>query len=101
MLVPVARPQLPAAIRVAGPGPTEPPRDGAKPTPAIPAGEDEPDGDAASAEHDDGEGEGEEDSIAGHAAAAGPMSDPYANLEGAFGGYAADQPKPQTDNLLF
>ncbi|GJE87205.1 adaptor protein complex beta subunit [Phanerochaete sordida] len=109
VLVPVARPQLPAAIRVAGPGPTELRRDGAKPTPAIPAGEgEEPDaGDAASADHEgegedgEGEGEGEEDSIAGHRTAAEPMSDPYANLEGAFGAYAADQPKPQTDNLLF
>lgn len=111
VLVPIARPQLPAAVSVPGPGPLEPsqkadgvtsPASVTKPTPPIPAGE-EPDlvDAASSGEHDDGEGEGEEDSIAAHPAAAVPVSDPYANLDSAFGAYAADQPKPQTDNLLF
>ena len=46
-----------------------------------------------------GEGEGEEDYITAPSNAAG--ADPYANLDSAFGAYAADQPKPQTDDLLF
>ena len=115
VLVPVARPLLPAAVTVSGPGPKEParngsvssPQSGTKPTPPIPAGDEDLLDASSSGEHNDdgdgdgdgeGEGEGEEDSIAAHAAQG---SDPYANLDSAFGAYAADQPKPQTNDLLF
>ncbi|EKM55404.1 uncharacterized protein PHACADRAFT_256011 [Phanerochaete carnosa HHB-10118-sp] len=118
VLVPIARPMLPTAVRVRGPGPQEPSRDGAvpgsqsaaKPTSPMSPGEDaglieraasgehQDDGDGDGEGAGEGDGEGEEDSITAHRAAG---SDPYANLDSVFGGYNADQPAPQTDDLLF
>ena len=72
----------------------------AKPVPAAPSGSD-PDlaelGSSAD-HHDDDGGDGEEEYIGARGAHG---SDPYANLDNAFGGYSADEPKPHTDNLLF
>lgn len=110
--MPVARLQLPpTAVNVSGPGPTESHQLGAtedpvapplldaavsKPTPPIPT-EDSENGDDAS---DDG-AEGTDEGRANR--------DPYANLDGAFGNYLADQPRPMNaggrqgddDDLLF
>ena len=48
-----------------------------------------------------GEGEGEYEGLSPGGAVRAP-ADPYANLDGAFGHYVADQPRPQqTDDLLF
>lgn len=45
----------------------------------------------------DGDDDHEENSLASPQTAG---SDPYANLDNAFGGYMADAPKPQTDDHL-
>jgi len=111
VLAPPVRPRLPtAAITVAGPGPIEPhTRD--QPDDASPdvakvepdvllqeasllvdataqdrngAGDTIGDEDAETAVNEDGD---DDDSN-------GPVADPYANLDGAFGGYLADQPQP-------
>ena len=109
VLVPVARPSLPSAISVPGPAPPEPsrapPAEG-KPTPPIPADADG-DVDASSSGDHSADGEGEEDHIAAVASVPAPSApapaggDPYANLGSAFGAYAADEPKPHTNDLLF
>ena len=91
-------------MHVSGPGPREPPKESAdKPVPPAPHGNGSDTDliDASdSGEHgdDDGEGEGEEDYIGTRTSTS---ADPYANLDSAFGAYTADQPKPQTDDLLF
>ena len=102
VIVPVARPSLPSAINVPGPGPPEPAKNGGtpdvKPTPPVPS-DSEDHADASSSGEHEGEGEGEEDYIAAAPSSSG--GDPYANLGNAFGGYTADEPKPHTDDLLF
>ncbi|KAF8894575.1 adaptin N terminal region-domain-containing protein [Infundibulicybe gibba] len=109
VLVPVARAQLPPTINVPGPGPSEPePEPEPEPTKTIPTSQEpshqaespsasprEPD--VASTSHDDEDDDPVEN------------SDPYSNLDGAFGNYLADEPKPITggrghgdeDDLLF
>ncbi|KIP09109.1 hypothetical protein PHLGIDRAFT_29224 [Phlebiopsis gigantea 11061_1 CR5-6] len=105
VLVSVARPSLPSAVNVPGPGPPEPTRDGAtaidsKPTPPIPA-DGEGDADASSSGDHSGDADGEEDHITAATSVVAPGGDPYANLGNAFGTYAADEPKPHTNDLLF
>jgi AP-2 complex subunit beta-1 len=111
VLVPLPRPQLPTSINIPGPGPTEPhiapPEPAApiptvvpetKPSPPIPSASNGVD--ATQSESDDAEDE--------------PVgaNDPYSNLEGAFGNYLADEPRPMAsvnhrtrhgdeDDLLF
>jgi len=101
VLVPVARTQLPpTVVTVAGPGPSEshdradspppvPPLPDApvpsKPTPPVPPPESRESGDAS---YDD-EGEADADDEP-----RGRSSDPYSNLDGAFGNYLADEPRP-------
>jgi AP-2 complex subunit beta-1 len=97
-------------INVPGPGPIEPQKPSAvplpegvaeKPSPPPPPDDDLLDtdvaqsGDAAS-DGDDEDGE----------QTAQQIDDPYSNLDGAFGSYLADQPRPMTDrdtedDLLF
>ncbi|RDB21036.1 AP-2 complex subunit beta [Hypsizygus marmoreus] len=114
-LVPLPRAQLPPTeINVPGPGPAEPrvlepelpvpafsPPAATKPSPPIPSS---PGGlkdtDTASSDHDDGDDE--------------PIGapDPYSNMDGAFGNYLQDEPRPMAvqnhsarqgdiDDLLF
>ncbi|KAF7294973.1 AP complex subunit beta [Mycena indigotica] len=109
VLIGVARPNLPStAVTVAGPGPVEshqhpteeppppPPPDTpgtSKPTPPLPPRE-------ADKSSDDGGDENEPP-------ANGKNHDPYSNLDGAFGNYLADEPRPMNggrqdeDDLLF
>ncbi|KIJ69421.1 hypothetical protein HYDPIDRAFT_106029 [Hydnomerulius pinastri MD-312] len=127
VLVPLARPQLPhaSAVTVPGPGPIEPsahsqPGDGAvdasKPAPPLPRAREgdllavddstaESGGGNGSGEgYGDGDGDDDDDDIPNK-----PV-DPYANLDGAFAGYSADEPQPvgghrrgggDLDDLLF
>ncbi|KAF8559538.1 Adaptor protein complex beta subunit [Imleria badia] len=116
VLVPLARPQLPSsAVVVAGPGPIEPHNrdqltdaspDAPKPEPNAPSQSINllGDGNSAKAEghnsafdglrDEDGEagvdGDGDDDDDTDTS----PVADPYANLDGAFGGYMADRPQP-------
>lgn len=112
VLVPLPRPHLPAvSINIPGPGPTEPqvaePElvppvpttiPDAKQSPLVPPMSN--DGDTNQSESDDAD-----DEPAG-------TSDPYSNLDGAFGNYLADEPRPMAsvnnrsrhgdeDDLLF
>lgn len=117
VLVPLARPQLPTtAVVVAGPGPIEPHNrdqltdaspDAPKSEPNAPSQSINLLGDDNSAmaeghnstfgglRDEDAEaeagvdGDGDDDDIDTN-----PVADPYANLDGAFGGYLADQPQP-------
>lgn len=113
VLVPLTRPQLPTtAVTVAGPGPIEPHAhkqltgvspDAPKVEPNVPLqdadllGEVTAEGrnstsDAVDEDVETGvDGDGDDDDIGD-----GPVGDPYANLDGAFGGYLADQPQPMT-----
>ena len=116
VLVPLSRPVVPSAVRVAGPGPSEPPRED-KPVPPAPTGGSDSglvdasaDGHYADGDGDAGDGgdaDGTEEYGAGPGAArpaaplAASVGDPYANLDSAFGGYSLDEPKPHTNNLLF
>ena len=112
-LVPLTRPQLPTTtIAVAGPGPIEPHTrnqltdaspDAQKSEPAVPsqttnllANDNSP-----TAEGRNSDGLGDEDAEAGvdgddddDDIGNTRVADPYANLDGAFGGYLADQPQP-------
>ena len=96
VLIPLPRVQLPSApIVVRGPGPIEPdaPGDG-EPSllpPVPPKGVELMDDNAedATSEQDDQE------------QASYDSRDPYANLDGAFGGYLADAPQPMNEDLLF
>lgn len=107
MLVPSARSNLPAApIAIAGPGPTEPPRDGgpaAAERPPVPVTSLAAAGSSSelintnlTEEPHDGDDTGGGDDDDYPASPSGP-ADPYANLDGAFGGYAADEPKPHSN----
>lgn len=117
MLVPVTRTQLPpTVVTVPGPGPSEsheradtPPLPDAavpsKPTPPIPPASSE---NISGENGDDGydeDGEADvDDEPRGRA-----NGDPYSNLDGAFGNYLADEPRPMNaggrqgdeDDLLF
>ena len=101
VIVPLARPILPTTVQISGPGPIEPTKEVAasdsKPT--LPAPGDADNLIDAGSNGDHADGEGEDDYLTSHAGS----SDPYANLDGAFGtgGYTADAPKPHTDDLLF
>lgn len=113
VLVPLARPQLPTpAVVVPGPGPIEPHTrdqltdtspDAPKLDPNVPSqsinmpGDDNPpstgghNGARDGLRDEDAEAgvDGDDDDDIGN-----PVADPYANLDGAFGGYLADQPRP-------
>jgi hypothetical protein len=115
--VPIARTQLPTAVNVPGPGPAElqdrPPTPPAlpdtqianKPAPPIPPETTPGDDETSDA---DGDVEGDDDEPRGRS----NVTDPYSNLEGAFGNYLADEPRPMNaggrggrqgddDDLLF
>ncbi|KAF8845005.1 Adaptor protein complex beta subunit [Paxillus ammoniavirescens] len=133
MLVPLTRPQLPlATVTVSGPGPIEPHTrnqtndaapDTSKPAPPLPSGEvdllddsnsTKPQGRSSGGnEHGDAGGDrdvDEDDDVDDDDIPNNKAGDPYANLEGAFGGYLADEPQPMAghrrgngdlDDLLF
>lgn len=113
VLVPLSRPQLPTpAVVVAGPGPIEPrthdqltdeSAQGSKSEPNVPPQSIDLLGDdnsAAAGRNTADNGLRDEDAEAGvdedgdDDIGANPVADPYANLDGAFGGYLADQPRP-------
>ena len=115
VLVPASRPNMPApAIMVAGPGPTEPSQAGAAtgnlldtdgPPPAAAPNGSSKDLMATNASQDtpsnDGEGDGDGDGDDDDGVLSAPTSaDPYAGLDNAFGGYLADEPRPQNRDLL-
>jgi AP-2 complex subunit beta-1 len=99
VLIPLPRVQLPSeSIVVRGPGPIEPdaPNGGGNGEssllpPVPPKGVELMDDNAedATSEHDDQE------------QASYDSRDPYANLDGAFGGYLADAPQPMNEDRLF
>lgn len=115
VLVPLARPRLPTTtITVVGPGPIEPHArnqltdaspDAPKSEPNVPSqranllvNNNSP---MAEGRNSAGDGLGDEDAEAGvdgddddDDIGNNPVADPYANLDGAFGGYLADQPHP-------
>ena len=92
-------------IQVDGPGPIEPRASSTAATAAVaslPAGGSSSElinTNPTEEDHDDGQdhqgGEDDDDYVA---SPSGP-ADPYANLEGAFGGYMADEPRPQRNDL--
>ncbi|KAH0583923.1 hypothetical protein H2248_009512 [Termitomyces sp. 'cryptogamus'] len=93
-LVPLPRPQLPpTTINVPGPGPTEPQMKmisinadlALKPAPPIPSSSTIPDTTQSLSAHG-----GDDDDDDGPPVAA----DPYSNLDGAFGNYLQDEPRP-------
>ncbi|KAI0637044.1 Adaptor protein complex beta subunit [Trametes polyzona] len=118
VLVPIARTNLPpTAVHIPGPGPPEPSQ-GAAPATADLLQADVPAPAAAAVapapsparngtsndlmatrssqdSRDDG-GDGDDDDAVPRAA----PSDPYAGLDNAFGGYMADEPRPQNRDLL-
>ncbi|KAJ7156019.1 adaptin N terminal region-domain-containing protein [Mycena crocata] len=119
VLVPLTRTQLPStAVNVPGPGPSEsharaatppPPLPDApvppKPTPPIPPAGDNLSGENGEEAYDeDGEADAD-DEPRGRPT----NDDPYSNLDSAFGGYQADEPRPMNaggrqgddDDLLF
>lgn len=112
VLVPLARPQLStAAIVVSGPGPIEPHTRDQLTDESVDAQKSESkvqsqgidllgDENSTTAEgaqdgrkdeyaQTDVDGDGDDDDIGSNT-----VADPYANLDGAFGGYLADQPRP-------
>ncbi|KAF9246556.1 adaptin N terminal region-domain-containing protein [Melanogaster broomeanus] len=107
VLLPLARARLPVtAVTVPGPGPIEPHNrnqtgdavpDTLKLAPPLPSGEGDLLGDNNSTEpqgrsgerYEDADADGDDDDIPNNKAA-----DPYADLDGAFGGYLADEPRP-------
>jgi len=121
VLIPLARPQLPVTtVTVAGPGPIEPqtrsqladtssdalkPELDAPPSQSATLSEDQNRANEFGDEDTEAgiDGDGDNDDVEGSA-----VIDPYANLDGAFGGYRADQPQPvvgrgnnDMDDLLF
>ncbi|EMD38530.1 hypothetical protein CERSUDRAFT_113710 [Gelatoporia subvermispora B] len=111
VIVPITRNNLPpSAINIPGPGPPGP----RKPEPAAPIDtaalppRPPPTSGSSSvlidtsgtSEHEtteDGDGEAEDEFAPTPTASA----DPYENLDNAFGGYLADEPRPQMNDLLF
>ncbi len=101
-----------ATINIPGPGPPEPRDSSVSPLPPAKTSEAILAGPGSSTElidpsspvygetHDthDTHDNGDDDE---DAASPPPVAgDPYANLDNAFGGYLADEPRPQTDNQL-
>lgn len=109
VLVPLSRAMPSATINIPGPGPPEPRDSSVSPLPPAKNSDALPAGPGSSTELIDptssGDGEthdthdnGDDDE---EAASPPPVAgDPYANLDNAFGGYLADEPRPQTDNQL-
>ncbi|RDX56859.1 Adaptor protein complex beta subunit [Lentinus brumalis] len=109
VLVPISRPNLPpAAVVVPGPGPAEPALTGAVTGNLVETdGEPAQNGNgtngasahlmdtSASQETPSNEGDDDESVVSPPAS-----SDPYAALDSAFGGYMADEPRPQNKDLL-
>ncbi|KAL7283335.1 Adaptor protein complex beta subunit [Trametes coccinea BRFM310] len=110
VLVPVARTNLPpTTVKVPGPGPPEPTMSNATSQDLLDTDSPAPqvqNGAASSAavnlmatgssSQDTPEDGGEDDDAVPQA----PASDPYAALDSAFGGYLADEPRPQNKDLL-
>ncbi|KAH9951345.1 Adaptor protein complex beta subunit [Amylocystis lapponica] len=116
VLVPTARSTLPpSAINVPGPGSADPQKPAPSPVPPIgptngiskaapPLSEPEPtasliDTSASQESHESGDGDGDNDEEYAPSPAGG--ADPYANLDGAFGGYMGDEPRPQMNDMMF
>ncbi|TFK42623.1 adaptin N terminal region-domain-containing protein [Crucibulum laeve] len=113
-LVPLTRAQLPpTAISIPGPGPSEPRPDTVEPTSLVPLDADpeheSTDADAEAETIDDAGSDDEEPTVRRRPH---DSSDPYSNLDSAFGNYMADEPRPMTagnhrgrhndeDDLLF
>ena len=110
--MPIARPHVPSTVVVSGPGPQEPSQAGATVNLVEADGDDvapppppqqngassapkDPMASSTSLERSQS-GDGDDDDAAVPAAPA----DPYAGLDSAFGGYMADEPRPQTQDLL-
>ncbi|KAI0709116.1 Adaptor protein complex beta subunit [Earliella scabrosa] len=104
VLVPINRPHLPpAAVVVPGPGPPEPAQPGAA-TGNLVQTDGEPAQNGSSgdlldtpASRNAPSNEGDDDDGLPSAPAS---ADPYAGLDSAFGGYMADEPRPQNKDLL-
>ncbi|TDL27532.1 Adaptor protein complex beta subunit [Rickenella mellea] len=108
VLVPLPPTQLPlAVISVPGPGPPPPPPRPSSPPPAPPPLPDRPRAPGATMSPSSSHGNDEEDEDAEEEEDRPQNNDPYAGLDGAFGGYAADQPRPMggkrgdDEDLLF
>lgn len=110
VLVPASRPNLPrAAVVVSGPGPQEPSQsngtngsliatdDSPRPTKNGSTGElVARSASQESPSNEDDDGDDDEGPVAPR-----PAADPYAGLDSAFGGgYVADEPRPQNQDLL-
>ena len=111
VLIPLAASQLPSSVvSVSGPGPVESHSsnliDGPPPPPASEKHSSNPQADENRQEEPDGDAGSDQEAEPGNAG-----NDPYANLDGAFGNYLADQPRPigatdrrarnDLDDLLF
>ncbi|KAF9005610.1 adaptin N terminal region-domain-containing protein [Cyathus striatus] len=103
VLVPLSRPQLPdSVVRVAGPGPNEPrsetqDADGPlPPSPPRPVATTKPETeeDIENDEDDEKDGTSEQEEAE---QTENHNSDPYSNLDSAFGNYLADEPRPITE----
>ncbi|OCH95537.1 Adaptor protein complex beta subunit [Obba rivulosa] len=112
VLVSAARNIPPTVIHVPGPGPPDGPRKSEpavspesallspRPIPAAGSNSELIDISGTQTQEDtaeDGEGEAEDE----YAPTPTSAADPYANLDNAFGGYIADEPRPQMNDLLF
>lgn len=112
MLIQLARAQLPGPnlVKVAGPGPLEPPESAANnviSAPTPPSKNDlphPPEADRTEAQA----GDEDDDEEPPARLAPNDPSDPYSNLDSAFGNYLVDQPRPMAngrnadiDDLLF
>ncbi|KAI0748046.1 Adaptor protein complex beta subunit [Daedaleopsis nitida] len=114
VLVPINRPHMPhAAVVVPGPGPSEPSQTGPATGNLVQTDEEQPAQDGAqngtqngapadlmatNASQDPSSNEGEDDD--GLVSAPNSAADPYSGLDSAFGGYTADEPRPQNKDLL-
>jgi len=119
VLVPLARSQLPLTnpIVIPGPGPTEPQTASPAVPAPIPPSKTDSSNDAivasspappVSAANDDASSDQDEDEDDEPPSGQANTLDPYSNLDNAFGGYLADEPRPMTggrhgdgDDLLF
>ena len=106
--MPVARTVPPGNINIPGPGPPVPrepsPLPPSKSTNGVAKKEVSPDPttglidvSASQESHEDGDDDAEDEDYASPA----ERADPYADLDGAFGGYTADEPRPQVDSMMF
>ena len=108
MLVPIARTNLPpTTINVPGPGPPEPSRAPAQaatgdllqtdaPPPQNGASADLTGTRSSESQESPEDGGDDDEAVVPQATS----SDPYAALDAAFGGYMADEPRPQNKDLL-